>query len=283
MMSNNVLHPLTKQRLQAFSQTPSHALLLIGPPGSGKQSVATNLAAEIFQINRDSLDNHPYIKKIEAGKEKSISIEKVRELEHFLSRKVPERGKRVVLIYNAHLLGIEAQNALLKTLEEPPANTILILTVANEQALLPTVRSRAQSLSVLRPGADHLKAHFESLGYSAVAIQRAIAMSGGLPGLMFSILQDEDNHPLVRAAAIARQIAGSSPFERLAIVDSLSKDREHCLEVLGVLQQMARWSLRGGKNAVTWQKILSACHKAIGELVGNGQPKLVLTNLMLSL
>jgi replication-associated recombination protein RarA len=282
-MPKLVIHALTQQRLQAFGLAPSHALLLIGPAGSGKQSLAQQLAANLLELELDTLDKYPYIKTIQAGKEKSISIEKIRELEQFLSRKVPGDGKRIVLIHDAHLMGAEAQNALLKTLEEPPANTTLLLTVAHEQALLPTIRSRAQAVTVLRPDAEQLHSHFAAQGYKAADISRAHAMSGGLPGLMAVILQDETDHPLVQAAGIARQIAGGTMFERLAMVDSLSKDREHCLQVLSVLQQMARVSLRAGKNTVTWQRILTGCHNALGELLGSGQPKLVLTNLMLSL
>lgn len=282
-MAKLVVHPLTEQRLRAFAETPGHALLLVGPAGIGKQSLAERLTAELMEIDVAAVSVQPYVKIISAGKERSISIEKVRELEQFLSRKVPGNGKRVVLIQDAHLLGTEAQNALLKTLEEPPADTTLLLTVAHEQALLPTIRSRAPALTVLRPEIAELQSHFAGLGFDATAVTRAHAMSGGMPGLMTAILENKDDHPLVQAAGVARQIAGGSTFDRLAMVDKLSKDREQCLQVLTVLQQMARVSIRSGRESTVWQRILTGCHTAIGELLSSGQPKLVLTNLMLSL
>lgn len=282
-MARLVIHPLTEQHLRAFAAAPGHALLVVGPAGIGKQSLAERLTAELMEIDEATVASQPYVKIIGAGKDRSISIEKVRELEQFLSRKVPGNGKRVILIEDAHLLGTEAQNALLKTLEEPPADTTLLLTVAHEQALLPTIRSRAPALTVLRPEIKELQKHFRGLGFDETAIARAHAMSGGMPGLMSAILENKDDHPLVQAAGIARQIAGGSTFDRLAMVDKLSKDREQCLQALAVLQQMARVSLRSARNEAVWQRILTACHEAIGELLANGQPKLVLTNLMLSL
>ncbi|MBC7581513.1 AAA family ATPase [Aeromicrobium sp.] len=282
-MPSLVIHPLTQQRLTNFVRTPSHALLIVGPAGIGKQSIAYQLTAELMNISLDQVTAHQYVRIVSAGKEKSIAIEKIRELEQFLSRKVPGNGTRVVLINDAHLLGTEAQNALLKTLEEPPESTTLILSVAHEQALLPTILSRAPVLSVLRPDAGLVKTYFIAAGYDEKLIARANAMSGGLPGLMSAILSDENDHPLVQAAGIARQIAQGAMFDRLVIVDGLSKDREQCLVVLNVLQQMARVSMRAGNMADSWQRILKGSHQAIGELQGSGQPKLVLTNLMLNL
>lgn len=281
-MPELVVHPLTQQRLSAFTQAPSHAVMLVGPSGTGKRSLAYWLTAELMGIQIEKLTEHPYVRLIGVGKDKSISIDKIRELEQFLSRKVPGDGKRIVIVEDAHLLGVEAQNALLKTLEEPPESTTLILTVAHQQAMLPTILSRTQILAVQRPTSSELQQHFGAR-YSAPDVAKALAMSGGLPGLMQAILDDSQDHPLVQAAAEARRIIQATLFERLALVDGMSKDREKCLQVLSVLQQMARISLRSGKGSEAWRRIMQACHQATGELLSSGQPKLVLTNLMLAL
>ncbi len=283
MTPKPLLHPLTTQALASFADNPGHALLLVAPTGSGKMLVANQLVADLLQIAPESVASQPYVKHIQKDKERSISIEQIRLLEGFLSRKVPGGARRIVLIEDAHLLGIDAQNALLKTLEEPPMGTIVLLTVAQERALLPTIRSRASAVAIRRPTQADTSSYFAAQGFAAPAVQRAYAMSGGLPGLMHAVLADDSDHPLVQAATTARQLAGASTFDRLAMVDALAKDREHCLEVLGVLQQMARVTLRSGNATPVWQRILTGCHEASSQLLKSGQPKLVLTNLMLSL
>src|SRR5687767_14482444 len=97
-MPELVVHLLTQQRLTNFSTDPGHALLLVGPAGIGKLSLAHRLIAQIMNLELDRISEHQYVRIINAGKEKSISIEKVRQLEQFLSRKVPGDGRRSILI-----------------------------------------------------------------------------------------------------------------------------------------------------------------------------------------
>lgn len=76
-----------------------------------------------------------------------LGIELVRSLKRNLSRKPYQATQRLVFIPEAEKLTLEAQNALLKTLEEPPKNTFIILTLSRKEALLPTILSRAQIIS----------------------------------------------------------------------------------------------------------------------------------------
>jgi DNA polymerase-3 subunit delta' len=205
-------------------------------------------------------------------------------MERFLSLKVPSKRlvDRAIIVEDSHLLTPEAQNALLKTLEEPPAGTILLLTATHEQTLLPTIRSRTQVLAVRRPAQADLRAHFVARGFKEVDIKQAYAMSGGLPGLMQALLGDEE-HPLRAAAQQARELLGQSLFERLVTIDALSKQRELAADTIAMLQQMAHLSLRSatGAAAKRWQKILKASYEAADALQSSAQLKLVLTDMVL--
>ena len=202
---NLLLHPSTQQQTSAFLDEPSHALILVGPAGSGKLSLALQLSGQLLGIDTSAVSDYAYVKIIRPLEGKAIGIEAVRELEHFLSLKVPgrQRFNRVVVIENSHLLGVEAQNALLKTLEEPPTGTLLILTTAHQQSLLATIRSRSQQIVVNRPEIRALSTYFSKQGFDASAIQQALAISGGLPGLTQSLLGNTD-HPLLLATIRAR-------------------------------------------------------------------------------
>jgi hypothetical protein len=285
-MKDLVLHPATREVVRQYGQRPAHAALLIGPTGSGKFTLATRLVEDALGLEAETLDNHPYKLVITPEADKSsIGIEAVRQLEQFLALKVPGKAahNRAVIIENAHLLTLEAQNALLKTLEEPPAGTVIILTAASEQALLPTIRSRAQAIHVTKPTNSDIEAYF-SEQHQARDIKRAYAISGGLPGLMNSLLAEEE-HPLSVATEKARELLGQTTYERLLGVDDLAKNKQLALDVTFILQQMAHVSLQKshGPQTKKWQRIMKAGYQAAEELKNNAQPKLTLINLMLSL
>ncbi len=288
-----VLHPLTQLAVQEYISRPAQALLITGPGGSGKASLAWHIVAEILQINRStpgSEPTHPYLRTIRPEAGKSIPIETIRELQHFLNLSIPgsrpDSIARIALIEDAHHLTPEAQNALLKTLEEPPADTVIILTATGMDAVLPTIQSRVRQLTVLPPPTDTLIPHFESLGYSADEITRALMLGGELPGLASALLAQDTEHSLVAATTHARGILQSKTYERLLLVDGLSKQKQLCLDVLFVLGQMSRMALKRSadtKAAARWQRVLRATYNATEQLQHNTQTKLVLTNLMLEL
>jgi hypothetical protein len=280
-MPGLVLHPVTDQHLKAFTSKPSHALLLIGPNGAGKFSLAKTTAETILQI--PTITNYPYSLHI-IPENASIGIEAIRQIEQFLSRKVPgnETYRRVITIEHAERLTTEAQNALLKNLEEPPADTLIILTATHASGLLPTIRSRAQTIIVNKPDMTALGEQFpevDSKDYS-----RAYAMSGGQPGLLSDLL-NQTEHPLTLAADYARQLLGQSSYNRLLLVDELAKKPELAADVTLILQQMAHISLQTatGTTFKRWQNILAASYRASEALTTSVQPKLALTDLMLHL
>ena len=285
-MTDLVTNPDTKLRLEKIVANPAHAILLIGPPGIGKASLANNLAASILKINTLDTNKYAYIKVIRPIEGKSIGIEAVRSLENFLSLKVPGKQtiKRVVLILDSHLLGIEAQNALLKILEEPPQDTVIIMTANQQTALLPTIQSRVQTTNVVRPELVDLKAYFTNKGYEARQIEQAYAISGGLPGLMSAILENNE-HPLLNATKVARQLLGQTKYERLLSVDTLAKDRVLALDTTFILQQMAHIRLQSADRPAEskWSNILASAYEASEMLAKNTNSKLILTNLMLNL
>jgi DNA polymerase-3 subunit delta' len=286
-MKGLVLNPLTERQLEAFAAKPAHALMLVGPIGSGKHTLARNIAEEILDLPPEGFSNHPYALLIAPEEGKAIGIEAARQLDQFLALKVPGKAAhdRVIIIEDAHLLTTEAQNALLKTLEEPPEGTIIILTANHEQTVLPTIRSRVQVVPVGPLERANLEAHFNGQDFDAKSIDRAYSISGGLPGLMDALLHESEDHPLVLAAGKARELLGKSAYERLAMVDELAKQKALALDVTAILQQMARLSLHNASGPVAkrWQNILSASYEAGEALAANAQAKLVLTKLMLSL
>ena len=284
-MKELLLHPVTRQRLADFTKTPSQASLLVGPAGSGKLTLAAKLSETILELPPGGLATYPYKLLIKPEGSTAIGIDTIRDLERFLSLRVPRQTayNRAIIIENAQLLTLEAQNALLKTLEEPPTGTFIVLTADHDQALLPTLRSRAATITVKRPDRQLTETYFQARDFDPSATKQAYAISGGLPGLMSALLGQEE-HPLLLATQRARQLLSQSAYERLLAVDDLAKQRPLALDVAFIFQQMAHVSLQTatGEAAAKWQAILKAGYQAAEALNVSAQPKLALTNLMLS-
>ena len=116
------------------------------------QSARSTKALEIARaLELEYSENNHDIKVVETPEDKkSIGIDEVREITKFLSNKPFSHKNKAVIIAEAHLMTREAQNALLKTLEEPPSFATLILLAKTEESVLPTVLSRCQKIGLSR-------------------------------------------------------------------------------------------------------------------------------------
>lgn len=282
-MDNLALHAATSRATKNFIANPGHALAIAGAAGIGKASIAKLIAAQLLRLSVGDFESYPYARTITSIDGKAIGIEAVRELEHFLSLKVPgtQAIKRIIIINDGHLLTIEAQNALLKTLEEPPIDTVIILTTVSLQILLPTIQSRLQTITVTKPTRDQLITSLIQQGISTNKIDSVYAIAGGLPGLTSALLADAD-HPLLPAVRLARLLLSQTPYQRLLQVDDLAKDKTLALNTLTILMQMAHISLQTTTGAASahWKTILNTSYKAAEALQSNGQAKIVLTNAL---
>lgn len=147
----------------------SHAYIFAGERGSGKKLLAS-LYAMTLQCEAHGIEpcmqcasckkamskNHPDIINIVHEKPNSIGIEEIREqLIEDVSIKPYSSPYKIYIINEAQKLTLQAQNALLKTIEEPPAYAVIMLLTENQDALLPTITSRCVSLG-LKPVSDNM-------------------------------------------------------------------------------------------------------------------------------
>lgn len=284
---NLVVHAATAQHLADLAAAPHHALLLAGPDGAGKSAVANQLAAQLLGLPADKLAAHPYYLCLQPGDTGTISIDTVRDMQKFLQLKTTGQGtiRRIICLEHADGLTTEAQNALLKLLEEPPADTVVILTAASKRAMLPTILSRVHTLPVLAPPQAELEQFFAGQA-TPTDIRKAYFLSGGLPGLMAGILQDS-GHPLVAQVTTAKELLQKTTFERLGMVDALAKQKATLTQLLHALARIAASGLRQAgasqdtKNIKRWHIIQKEVHRAQDALARSANSKLVLTKMFL--
>jgi hypothetical protein len=274
-------NPTTKHQLERFINQPSHALALIGPKGAGKTAVATWLIGQLANVN---LAKHPYFRLISPDSQ-SISINEIRGLGQFLKLKTTGESnlRRFIVIEQAESLTLEAQNALLKLLEEPPADTLLVLTLNKREAVLPTISSRLQQILIRRPPKTELAALFKTNEF-----EQLYTLSGGRPGLLSAMIEQGNEHPLLQAVAVAKQLLQATTFERLVLINDLAKG-DGSRSLLDALERIAETSLaqaaRQHNEAALgrWQKVLSATHRASMTFGKGAQNKLALTELALNI
>lgn len=166
--NNQIKQMLTKS---IHNQTLSHSYLFIGTQGIGKKMLAMEFAKNILCIEKEQnctcksciefkSNNHPDFMYIQPDGN-SIKIEQIRLLQKKIQEKPIVSNKKVYIINDAEVMTSEAQNCLLKTLEEPPEFATIILIGSNENAFLATIKSRCMILRFQAIADEELKQYME--------------------------------------------------------------------------------------------------------------------------
>ncbi|MFA7662527.1 MAG: AAA family ATPase [Patescibacteria group bacterium] len=171
----------------------NHAYLFSGAVGLGKTRVVKNFIASIMQQNEFDQNNSDVKWVALLEEKKDILIEQIQELQRFLALSTFNNGHKIVVIDEADKMNKEAVNCLLKILEEPPKNVILILITSAEDRLLKTIISRCQKISFLpiskKELTDGLITIFGEKDLSKIDL--VAKLSQGKPELAIQLMQDD--------------------------------------------------------------------------------------------
>jgi replication-associated recombination protein RarA len=282
-----LLHQKTRDALEQSIRSQNHALLIIGRQGAGKQAVSDAVATGLLGT---SVETSPYFLRITADG-KSIGIEQIREVQKFVQLKTAGANtiRRVISIDGADTMTTEAQNALLKILEEPPADTVLILTADRVQNIRPTIHSRVQTITIVPPTKAEVLDFFATKGFPSADVEKAYLVSNGQIGLMSAILESVEDHSLANQITAAKKLYGQSAFERLTMVDQLAKQKEDLPDLLYACKRICisaleQSALKGQTPAVkSWHKQLRLIVDTESSLKHNPNTKLLLTDLFISM
>jgi DNA polymerase III subunit delta' len=140
------------------TQRLAHAYLLTGPPGSGKSWLAERIAAVALGCAPEGVMVHPDLHAVQPeSKSRRIVIDQIRHLEHTIQRKPLLADGKVAIIHDADRMQPQAANAFLKTLEEPPPGSLILLLSTVPEAILETVRSRCVETALQPPTKRELR------------------------------------------------------------------------------------------------------------------------------
>jgi len=187
---NRVLNFLKRS---AEKKKTAHAYLFTGPTHLGKRTVALEFIKALVGhemekvVHPDVLIIEPEItEKDDIKKESAISISQARAVQHQMNMFPYQADYKITLIDQAERMNLEAANCLLKTLEEPSGQAILILITANPQMLLPTIISRCQVVNFLPVAEEEIKKAFPK------AKEQIIRLANGRPGLVINYLENPE-------------------------------------------------------------------------------------------
>ena len=261
VLGHNRLITLLKRSVAGASLPPS--LLFAGPAGVGKRRTAVGLAQALNCLSprdgdacgsctactRIARGVHPDVTILEPEDSGAIKIEAVRDIVERAAYRPFEGRRRVVIVDDADALVPQAQNALLKTLEEPPPSSVFILVTARPDVLLPTVRSRCPQLRFrpLSPGDIAAALIARGAGESEA---RAVAATAN--GSLGEALEAAGND-LVEARDVAQRVlmragAERDPARRIELAKELlaktgsggAADREQLSSYLRAMASLLR-------------------------------------------
>lgn len=210
----------------------AHAYLFTGSAHLGKKTVALEF---IKMLNGTEIDQeiHPDILIIEPGtlekegvkKETAISIEQAREVRHQMSLSAYQSEYKIVLIDQVERMTADASNCLLKTLEEPKGQVVLILVTANSESLLPTIVSRCQVIKFLPVANKEI--------LKVVPKESIVRLANGRPGLAIQYLKNPEL--LERRNKIINQLEKllrANLNERYQYVEEIVKDVPNTRQII---------------------------------------------------
>ena len=249
-------HREAQERFLARRDNLPHAVLVTGQEGIGKAWLARSIGAAVLcetpkgafacgecpSCHWFGQGNHPDFREIipEAAEEESegegseapksekaksvvIKIEQVRAIADFVSLSTHRAGHRVLLLHPAESMQPAAANALLKTLEEPPPGTLIVLVSGQPARVLATIRSRCRLMPLRAPATDEALAWLTAQGIPDA--RTALAAAGGAPLLAQDLAGPEESQLRERVLQELARASGADPLSLASAIDRPKVER----------------------------------------------------------
>ena len=236
--------------------TVAHAYIIEGESGSGKRTIASLFAAALLcetkgtdpcgkclSCSKAFSNNHPDIIYVQHEKPGVISVDEIREqVVSTADIKPYESPWKIYIIADADKMNPQAQNALLKTIEEPAPYVIVLLLASSRESLLPTIRSRCMTLSLKPIDPERIREHLEKeLHVSAQEAQVIAAFSQGNIGKARALATGSDFAEMVRGAvSILTKIRKMNVRQCITAIAQLTQDKQNIYDYLDIFTMWFR-------------------------------------------
>jgi len=227
----------------------AHSYLFEGISGCGRKKTALALIQALFcsVLPDNACGECPSCRKVAGGNhgdihfieplpdKRDISIDQLRAMQRELSLRPYEAPRKACIIEPAERMSINAANSLLKTLEEPPGNALIILLTENAGMLLPTIRSRCQLIRFSHLSPEHIQTLLERSGILAGTAALLAHMAGGSMQQAYGL----DNESLTARREVVLTALDQMDIDRIGTVfdsaEELSGNRDETIEMLDMM------------------------------------------------
>lgn len=184
----NIINSINNRKL---NDSFSHANLIIGNDGIGKSIIAKYISNQIIE-GRDNAESVDIVRYYPSSS--SFGVDDVRNIINEVNKKPYESNKKVLILYGCDKLTTQAQNALLKTIEEPPKGVYLILLSDSLEVILDTIKSRCQIYKLTPLNKEEISIYIEEKYADLTSEDKksALAYSAGVPGKVDRFIGDEN-------------------------------------------------------------------------------------------
>ena len=272
------------------TQKISHSYMFIGQTGIGKFMMAKEFAKAVLCLEKQKPcnkcdacikfngNNNPDIQIIDEAEEKSIKTETIKEMIKGVYEKPIASSKKVYIINDSQKMTKEAQNSLLKTLEEPPEYVVIILITENENFLLNTIKSRCTKIN-FNPltNKEIIKILKEKYEYEEVA-DNILEISGG--SVTQAILVQGKEKVFSEIKTVFSNLEKINIIDLLNKKDVLFKDKDSIYEILNYMNVIL---FNKVKENVKYTNCIKIVEETKDRLKKNGNYDMTIDNLLLKI
>ena len=267
----------------------SHSYIFWGTEGIGKKAIAKEFAKKILCIGNKQNDcscksciefsssNNPDFLLIESDDGK-IKIEQIREMQRKIAEKPIISDKKVYIINDADKMTTEAQNCLLKTLEEPPEYITIILICSNENNLLSTIKSRCTRMYFEPIEINEVKKYIKGINISKDINENILNLSQGSIGKAIKLVENQSLYENIEK--LLEDLTKKDLIDIIKMSEEIYKSKE---EIESILEYMNVVALELSKKNIKYIRFIETIEETKKRLKANSNYDMCIDNMLFNI